>query len=93
MRFPVGALICIMVAGLCFFLWTGFNYALFGEGNVQETIWESGNKTMSGTQQTRFNDNMAQMKDGFGIFGVMLIGIAIFLFVVDVLRKPPGDMY
>lgn len=93
MRFPVGALILIMVGGLCLFLWVGFNFAFFGEGNIQETIWEAGNKTMTGDRKTSFGNNMAQMKDGFGLFGVMLIGIAVFLFVVDVLRKPPGDMY
>ena len=93
MRFPIGAMIMIMIAGLCFFLWAGFNYAFFGEGNLQEIIWESGNKTMSGQRKTDFGSNMAQLKDGFGIFGVMCIGIAVFLFVVDILRKPPGDMY
>ena len=93
MRFPIGALICILIAGICFFVWTGFNYAFFGEGNIQEALWDAGNKTMSGDRKTDFGKNMAQMKDGFGLFGVLLIGIAVFLFVVDVMRKPPGDMY
>jgi len=93
MRFPVGALILIMVAGLCFFLWIGFDYVFFGEGNIQEVIWEAGNKTMTGDHKTDFGNNMKQMKDGFGLFGVLLLGIAILVFVVDVLRKDQGDMY
>jgi len=93
MRFPVGAIVLIMVAGLCFFLWIGFNHAFFGEDMLRENLWEAANKSLDGSQKTIFDDGMTQLGDGFGMIGVFCLGIAILVFVVDVLRKPPGEMY
>jgi len=93
MRFPVGALIMLMIAGICFFLWVSFDYTFLGEGGLKENLWKSANKTLDGAVKSRFDDNMVQFDTFFGIFGFFCLGIAILIFVVDVLRKPPGDMY
>jgi len=93
MRFPVAALIMLMVAGICFFLWVSFDYAFLGKGGLKEILWENANESLEGAQKTSFDSNIEHLDEFFGIFGFFCLGVAILIFVVDVLHKPPGDMY
>lgn len=83
----------ICVAGILFFLFIGFNYAINSENGLKHTLWDSANKTMDGTQLQNFNNLMPQLTQGFGIACVMCFGLAIVLFVVEAFGRPPGDAY
>jgi len=84
MRLPISSLLMIVFAGILFFLFIGFNYAFHSDGGIKETIWESGNRTMSGDRLDTFNDRMPKLSQGFGIAGVVCIALAVVFFLVDV---------
>ena len=89
MRLPIAALVMIMVAGLCFFLYVGFNQAFHGEGMLKETLWDSANETLTGSRKTQFDSWMPKLTQGFGIASVMCILIAVAFFVIEAFHKPP----
>jgi hypothetical protein len=82
----------IAMAGIMFFLFVGFNYAIHSEGGLKEHIWASANNTMSGEQLTKFNNLMPQLSQGFGIGCILCIALAVVFFIVDAFRNPPGEM-
>ena len=92
MRLPISSLIMIMMAGVCFFLYIGFNQAFHGDGGIKETLWDSANDTLSGKNLNRWNDLMPQLTQGFGISFVICFLLAIVFFVVDAFHKPPGGV-
>jgi len=89
MRLPIAALVMIMIGGLLFFLFIGFNYAFHGEGGLKEQIWDAANKSLTGSRKTQFDDLMPQLSQGFGIASVLCFMLAIVFFVVEAFSKPP----
>ena len=89
MRLPIAALVMITMAGILFFLFVVFNNAFMGDGGIKETLWESANETLSGSQLSRFNNLMPQLTQGFGISSVICFLLAIVFFVVEAFSRPP----
>jgi len=89
LRLPIGALIMICVAGICLFLYIGFNYAFHGDGGLKETLWDAANRTLDGSQKSDFDQLMPQLTQGFGIACVLCFFMAIVLFLVEAFHKPP----
>jgi len=85
MRLPISALLMICFAGIMFFLFVSFNYAFNDQDGIKYSLWESANKSMSGSRLNTFNDLMPQLTQGFGIASVVCIGLAVVFFVVDAL--------
>jgi len=92
MRLPISGLLMIGMAGILFFLFIGFNYAFNSPGGFVETIWDSANETMDGPIETRFDQSVNVMKQGFGVGCVLCFLLAIVFFVVDAFHKPPGGV-
>ena len=92
MRLPISALMLILVAGICFAMFMGFNYAFNSKNGLKNQLWDTANKTMDGSQLSQFNDLMPQLTQGFGIISVICFLLAIAIFVVDAFRGP-GDVY
>lgn len=89
MRVPIAGLIMIAVAGVCFFLFIGFNSAFHGSGGLKESLWDAANDTLSGSRKAQFDNLMPNLSQGFGIASVMCFFIAIVFFVVEAFHKPP----
>lgn len=89
MRLPIAALLMICMAGIMFFLYVGFNAAFHGDDMLQDQLWDSANKTMTGDRLNDFNDVMPQLTQGFGITCVLCFALAIVFFVVEAFSKPP----
>lgn len=86
MRLPISALLMICFAGICFFLFISFSYVFNdSDSGIKNILWDSANETMSGDRLSRFNDWMPMISQGFGVAGVMLVGMAVVFFVVDAL--------
>jgi hypothetical protein len=82
----------IMVAGICFMLFIGFNYAYNSSGVLKNQLWKSANNTLDGRQLDQFNDLMPQITQGFGIASVMCFLLAIVMFAVQAFYRPPNNM-
>jgi hypothetical protein len=82
----------IMMAGVMFFLYIGFNAAFHGDSGIKNTLWDSANKTLTGDNLDRWNDLMPQITQGFGISCVICFLLAIVFFVVEAFHKPPGGV-
>ena len=84
MRFPISSLIFICLAGVMLFLFIMFNYA-FNDPDVGMTskLNESAHKTLTGDRLTRWDSQLAQMKDGFGISSALCFLIGVVLFLAD----------
>lgn len=91
-RLPISAIIMIGMAGILFFLFIGFNYAFNSPGGFVETIWDSANETMDGYIETRFDNSVNVMKQGFGVGAVLCFLLAIAFFVIEVLHEPRGGV-
>ena len=92
MRLPIAAIVMIMVAGVLFFLFVGFNNAFHGPGGLKEKIWEAGNRTMSGEREASFDAMMPKITQGFGIASVLCFLLAIVFFVVEAFSRPPTQV-
>lgn len=89
MKLAIAGLIMIMISGIMFFLFVGFNYAFHSDGGLQDTLWESANKTLSGSRKTQFDELMPQISQGFGMSCVLCLLVGVGLFIVDAFHKPP----
>ena len=89
MRLPISALLMICFAGICFFLFITFNFAFHGDGGIKEVIWDAANNTLTGDRATMFDENMGTLSQGFGLAGVVCIGLAVVFFIADALGSPP----
>ena len=92
MRFPISSLIMIGIAGICLFMFVMFNYAYMSEDGFVEKLNESAQKTLTGDRLTSWDDNIAQLKEGFGIACVICFLLAIVFFVIDVLGDREGGI-
>ena len=92
MKFPISSLIMVGIAGMCFFLFVIFNYAYMGDDGLVEQLNESAQKTLTGDRLTSWDDNIAQMKQGFGIACAICCILALVFFVVDVLGDKEGGI-
>ena len=92
MRFPISSLVMVGVAGMCFFLFVIFNYAYMGDDGLVEQLNESAQKTLTGDRLTSWDDNIEQMKQGFGIACVICCLLALVFFVMDVLGDKEGGI-
>jgi len=76
----------IVTGGLCLMLYIVFNWAFHGPGNLKDTLWESANKTMDGSQLVQFNNIMPELTQAFGIACVLCFALSIVFFLVDILQ-------
>jgi hypothetical protein len=83
----------IGVSGIIFFLFIGFNFAFHDDDGLRQNLWDTGNDTMSGSIEERFDNQMVQLSQGFGIAFIVLFAIGIVLFLVDVFSGPSREMY
>lgn len=91
-RLPISGLLMIGMAGIMFFLFIGFNYAFNSPGGLVETVWESANDTLDGPIEAQFDNNVAILRQGFGVGAVVCFFLAIVFFAVEALHRPPGGV-
>lgn len=92
MRLPISTMMLIFMAGMCLFLFVGFNYAFNSEGGLKNKLWDVANKTLDGKQETQFDNLMPQLTQGFGIAGVLFILLAFLSFIIDAFSNPPREV-
>lgn len=84
MRFPISSLILICIAGIMLFLFVMFNYA-FNDPNIgmNTKLNESAQKTLTGDRLTSWNNNLAHLKEGFGISSALCFLLSVVFFLAD----------
>lgn len=86
MRFSLSSLLLIIVAGMCFAMFIIFNYAFNDPATgLFEKLNESAIRVMSSDWLSWFQMRKEHIATGFGLSGVVMMGLAIFLFIADAL--------
>lgn len=90
MRFAIAGLIFVFVAAICFSFFVMFNYILYNpDDGVQTILNESVDNIFSPTYQDAWNTTTSNIEFGFGLSGVVCMGIAFACFIADAISKPP----
>ena len=93
MRLPISSLILVGIAGICLFLFVVFNHAYMGDDGLKDQLNESAHKVMKGDHLNRWDDNVDQLGQGFGIACVVCCLLALVFFVVEILGDERGGSY
>ena len=88
MKFPILAIVLIVIAGIFMFMFTMANY-IFNDPDegIIEQLNESAQETMSGDQLTQWDNQIRKGKEAFGIISVILFLGVIVLFFAALFEK------
>jgi len=83
----IASLLIAFMLPVSFILFTVANNVLYAPGGLDEQLNEQAQKTMEGEYLVNWNEERNQSKWGWGLTGVIFIGVLILLLVIGALNS------
>lgn len=83
----IAALLIALMLPVSFILINAANYVFYSSGGLDEQLDEQAQKTMKGDYLTNWNEERDDIRFGWELTGVLIIGVLILLLIIGALSS------